>query len=274
MTPSIWTAFYVEKPLPEAIRALADIGWRAFEASTEHLVEIETSATPDACIESVLAALAERECIMPQGHGYLQACVAHPDEARRVGDIERLAAHIRISGKLGIRDVVIHPGVYANCMETAESWAQLMAHNVEAFRRLGDLAGECGVRICLENTLGPGFRTPQELFDLLDAIDHPAMGICLDTSHANVARLDMVEAIRALSSVHLVTHISDNDHSGDQHRTPFYGSIDWRATVAALREIGYDGLFNLEIPGERHREAGIASFRARYAYEVAAWLVG
>ncbi len=44
-------------------------------------------------------------------------------------------------------------------------------------------------------------------------------------------------------------HIADNEGQWDQHLMPFTsGKIDFFEVVSALREIGYDGLFNLEIP--------------------------
>ena len=42
MKPAIWTGMYAELPLHEALQTLNAHGWTAFEASTEHLVQIET----------------------------------------------------------------------------------------------------------------------------------------------------------------------------------------------------------------------------------------
>ena len=57
-----------------------------------------------------------------------------------------------------------------------------------------------------------------------------------------------------LSAVLLCTALVScgNDGTDDYHLAPFAikNSIDWREVVTALREIGYEGLFNLEIPGE------------------------
>jgi sugar phosphate isomerase/epimerase len=79
--------------------------------------------------------------------------------------------------------------------------------------------------------------------------------------------------IRELGAHLIATHISDNDGSGDQHRTPGNGSIDWPEVVRALREAGYTGLFNLEIPGERHALLPLRAFASQHACQVAEWLV-
>ena len=112
-----------------------------------------------------------------------------------------------------------------------------------------------------------------ELLDLLEAIDHPAIGVTLDTSHMVVMGLDIPAAIRELAPNLVATHISDNDGSGDQHLTPGNGKIDWPPVMAAFREIGYAGIFNLEIPGERHPIPGLRAIKSRMALQVAKWLL-
>ena len=43
--------------------------------------------------------------------------------------------------------------------------------------------------------------------------------------------------------------------------------------MAALRRAGYGGVFNLEIPGERHPVLPLRALKSRHARQVAAWLV-
>jgi sugar phosphate isomerase/epimerase len=271
MQAAIWTGIYEEQPLDEALRTLYGHGWRAFEASTEHMVAIEQDEAPEARIAEVRACLAELGVTMPQAHAMLQADVAHRDEAKREKHVRRLARHIEIAGALGIEVIVIHPGG-RQMATTRTEWERDWQLNVETFRRLGDLAGEHGLRIGLENLMGR-YRAPYELLDLIAAIDHPAIAVTFDTSHANVVGLDVPAAIREFGPTLAATHISDNDGSGDQHRTPGNGQIDWPPVVAALREVGYEGLFNLEIPGERHAVLSLRAQQSRLACQVASWLV-
>lgn len=272
MTPAIWTALYAEQPLHESLRTLSAHGWRAFEASTEHMVQIETADEPELYIEQTRRCLQELDLSMPQGHALLHADVAAWDAERRQQDEERLRRHIGIAAQLGVDTVVIHPGGRQEAATRAERDRSLTL-NVEAFRRLGDWAGERGVRIGLENLARRGASMPYEMLDLLAAIDHPAIGITLDTSHANMIGLDPTAMIREVGPHLIATHISDNDGSGDQHRTPGNGSIDWPAVTKALREVGYTGLFNLEIPGERHALLPLRALASQHACQVAEWLV-
>ena len=52
------------------------------------------------------------------------------------------------------------------------------------------------------------------------------------------------------------------------------GSIDWPTVVHELEQLPYEGLFNLEIPGERHCVLALRQRKARYARDVSRWLIG
>ena len=277
MTPSIWTAIYMDLP-SQALRKLHACGWDCFELSTEHLNMINAAPDTDSLIEDVKATIAELGAEMPQAHCHLMANVAHPNEGAREADVGRIESEMSACARLGVRDVVIHPGRGRGPASGGEL-AAVRALNVEAFRRLGGLAGELGLRIGIENMMGPREgemrrfgAAPKELTDMIDEIANPALGITLDTSHANVMGLDIPAAVREFGSRLHCTHISDNDGSGDQHRTPGGGKIDWPPIVAALAEAGYGGTLNLEIPGERHPVPEIVEMKLRHAREVAAWL--
>ena len=112
------------------------------------------------------------------------------------------------------------------------------------------------------------------MLQLLDAIDRPNVAINFDTSHANVVTLDIPSEIRAYGSSLRGTHISDNDGSGDQHRIPGEGTINWPAVVEALGDIHYHGPFNLEVGGARHAIPALTDMRSHLARKAALFLLG
>jgi len=284
MTPAIWTSMRLV-PLSDCLRALVADGWKSFEVSTEHLKEIDDAAGPATKIDQTNRLLEELGATMPQAHAMLRADVASPDEDRRAGDLATLRRHLEYCKALGVRNVVMHPGIGGGY--TAERQRrQIIALNVANIRPLADQAGEAGMRIALENMewmaaeSGGGARrfgySAQELVELVAAIDHPAVGIAIDTSHANIQRyepLGVAETIRVFGRLICATHISDNDGTRDGHRIPGHGNIDWLAVMSAFRDIGYDGLFNLEIPGDKHSVPELLSLKSQHARRVAEWLV-
>ncbi len=78
------------------------------------------------------------------------------------------------------------------------------------------------------------------------------MAICMDTGHSNKAMRfngnpNPADVIRMLGSDIKVLHLNDNDTLTDQHKIPLTGCIDWDDVFNALDEIGYDGVYNMEL---------------------------
>ncbi len=266
----MWTSIYIEDSLADALPRLHAQGWRYCELSCEHLGKLaETSREPGVIqqVQSVLDALGMQ---MPQAHLFLQANIASSDEEKRYADLTRVLNELEVCAELGVRNAVIHPG--------GDASDELRSLRVNQFKILAERAEKVQVRIAIENmmdgkdVLRYGSRIG-ELHELIDAVGSDMLGICFDTSHANVQKLDIPAAVRECGDRLIATHISDNDGSGDQHKTPGYARIDWVPVVQAMHEMGYDGVFNLEIPGERGCPPGILDLKVHHAYEVTAWLL-
>ena len=74
---------------------------------------------------------------------------------------------------------------------------------------------------------------------------------CIDTGHVNKAMRfgnpTPQEFIRTMGSAVKCLHLNDNNTLTDQHKPPMTGVIDWKEVMSALKEVGYDGVFNLEL---------------------------
>lgn len=283
MKLAMWTAILVELEPAEAVERLAKQGWEGLELSTEHIVMVDEATDPDAAAEKVRNVLAATDCVMPQVHLMISANVAAADDERRESDIATVKRHIELSSRMGIEVGVIHPG--GDQPERFSGELAERERRVQSFRELADYAAEYNFSIAIENmTDGARNRnsavgqrrygaTIEELHTLIDAIDRPNVGICLDVGHAWVQGIPMAEGVRQCGERLIATHIQDNDGKSDQHLAPTRGSIDWQAGIAALREIGYDGLFNLEIPGERGLPPDLTLKRLEGVRESVEWLL-
>ncbi len=276
MYAGIWTGIFEKWPLHETLETLAAAGWRAVEISDEHLDRIMTSNDPQMEIEKANHAAKKHGLLIPQAHAHLKADITHEDPQQRADEIQWVFRHFEIARQLGARDVIVHPGVGCGMAGRAAA-RRTLELNANSFKMLCDKAGEQGLRVAVENLFDhrgvPGVRRfgaePGELADLLEAVDAENFGIVFDTSHANIQRLDMAGTIREYGKSLICTHISDNDGSGDQHRVPGSGSVNWGALVGALHEVGYNGMFNLEVPGERHPDAKLQRLKLDYCRRVA-----
>ena len=87
------------------------------------------------------------------------------------------------------------------------------------------------------------FNTAKEGIDIVDSV--PGVRVCVDVNH--FLQEDSVDAVLALGSRIITTHISDHDYVDERHWLPSEGKIDWMRLLAAFEKIGYDGVFNYEL---------------------------
>ena len=101
------------------------------------------------------------------------------------------------------------------------------------------------------------FGSAQEFISIYDRIrKESAYGdwfcVCMDTGHTNKSyrfpgQPSPAEMIRRLGKNIEILHLHDNDCMTDQHKVPGSGNIDWKEVLTALREIGYNGVYNMEL---------------------------
>ncbi len=266
----IWTGFYPGMDLAAALEHLARLGWRDVEVSSEHLERILAADSPGAQVDAVKAIVAAEGITLWQAHIWLDLDVAPEDRAEAARNLDIARRWLDLAMELNVPNAVIHPGGRARCMEDEAGYQRVLDDNVAVFSTLAEHIHGSGTRLCVENMLnredGPRFGARlEELWALIEGVGQPNVGFCLDTGHAHVVGIDVADAVRTLGPRLWATHIADNDTSGDQHRFPYGGTIDWPAVVDAYREVGYTGLWNMEVPGERCASIAVQDLRLEYA---------
>ena len=100
----------------------------------------------------------------------------------------------------------------------------------------------------------------------MEAIGGEQIGICLDTGHLNlVAEKDQAHFIRTAGKYLKALHLADNDGSGDQHLMPSaLGQVDFEAVFREAKKIGYDSIYNYEVPGERYIPLELRGYKLEY----------
>lgn len=115
---------------------------------------------------------------------------------------------------------------------------------VEALRPVADYAGAQGVRLALEplNRYETSLiNTVAQAMDVIEAVDSPALGICLDTFHLNIEERDPVASTRRAGS--RIAHVQA---CGTDRGTPGGDRFDWSRFIAALDGADYAGAVCIE----------------------------
>jgi len=286
MQPSLWSNFFHKMPGDQAMRELKRAEFEWTELASELLTDPATNS-PSADMARELRAVCD-ELGLKSAQFHYPICTlnpsvdtsgdfhpgmltefAHPDPARREFDLRCAEEFLALCPICGVEVMVVHPGGLTGWSSEAER-VEIGGLNEVAFTRLAETASRNGVIVAVENmgivggSQSFGARI-EDLVALVDAVGSPHVGICLDTSHANVMQLDIPQTIRQAGDRLVATHISDNLGQHDDHLMPYAGRIDWPPVVEALREIGYARLFNLEIPGENRCPLEIRRLKANYS---------
>ncbi len=167
-----------------------------------------------------------------------------------------LEASLRFANCIGAGVVVCHAGQRVGARDARHSMRDQLSAERSALREAGDLAGELGVMIAVENyypeqpiVRGEVYNYsvwPSQLAEQISAVDHPRVGICLDVGHAALAAgffgFDLIEECAAVAPLVRHVHLHDNlqrtnltgdlrvsEHTvfglGDLHLPPGRGTI-------------------------------------------------
>ncbi|MDQ8200559.1 sugar phosphate isomerase/epimerase [Pelagicoccus enzymogenes] len=118
------------------------------------------------------------------------------------------------------------------------------SRSVAGLRRMAGVAAEAGVRLGIEplNRFESDMvNTASDALRMLDEIDHPAIGLSLDSFHMNIEEVDFCKAVERAGKRLLHLQVSDS-HRG----VPGDGNSDWTGLREGLRRIGYDAAVSIE----------------------------
>jgi sugar phosphate isomerase/epimerase len=156
--------------------------------------------------------------------------VLHPEKARRIAAMDEIKRALETAESIPFRNLIVHLG------ERDDGWSLRSIEYAEtALEHLGAFAHPLGVRILVENLVSEP-TTPAHLIEILELGHLKSVGVCLDVGHANITT-GVNQAIATLSSRIVSVHVHDNKGVKDEHLCPGDGTIDWTATVQALKKL-------------------------------------
>lgn len=176
----------------------------------------------------------------------------HPDglgSGTRPEALDDLLHHIDITAALGAKVMRICAG--GRRTRPAE-WSNHRDALLPLLKRAADHGAEQDVTLAVENHVD---LLTDELVELLETLDHPHLGACLDTGNNLRMLEDPWHAIERLAPWARATHVKDiQAHRGDPHTFGFWpsvplgrGLIDIPGVIRELRRHDYQGLLALEI---------------------------
>jgi len=191
-----------------------------------------------------------------QAYGEEGLSFTHPSAEIRAKAVERIKAHIDLAQELGALVII-------GLIRGEGGGEQARSLLVEALRECCAYAQPRGVRLVLEPINRYETRllnTIEEAIGVLDEVGSDALGILLDTFHANIEEPRVEDSIRLAGDRLFHVHIADSNR-----RYPGAGHFDFLGLLETLESIGYGGFLSAEIlpwpDPDRAAEETIAFFR-------------
>jgi D-psicose/D-tagatose/L-ribulose 3-epimerase len=178
-------------------------------------------------------------CVIPR-----DASLIAPDSTERKRGQRHVGRCIQIAAEVGATTLcgpLYSPvGQFSGVRRTSDEWKRA----VESWQMLAPVAAAYNVEIALEplNRYETYFlNTVADAVQLCNEIDHPAVGVLVDTYHANIEEKSIAMAIRVASPRLKHVHSSESDRG-----TPGSGGVHWQEFFKAVRAAGYNKWLTIE----------------------------
>lgn len=245
----IWTTEFDQRSF-SLLPQLRESGFEGFEVPV-----FQPAKIPARQIRQALSAN-NLECtvcsILPAG---MNPISDNPEIRRRTR--QHLVDSIKVTADMGSKLIggpVYSPvGNLTGRRRTSEEW--LWA--VECFQSLDETLQENDITLALEplNRFETYFlNTAADAIKLCSEINHPKIGVLLDTFHTNIEEKDVAAAFLGTGNSLKHVHACENDRG-----IPGTGHVDFIGIASALRQIGYEGWITIESFGYSHKELAAAA---------------
>lgn len=242
---NIWS--FIGKTNREAITLAKEAGFEGIELALDAAGEISAEAT-DEQLQALKDYAQELGIRIPS----LSSSLCWGDSLTSDDPAERQRAHdmivqqIRCAKALGAETVLVIPGsVSVEFVPERPVIAYDVAYDraLEEIKKLVPVAEEYGVEIGIENVWNKFLLSPLEMRQFIDAVGSDMVGVYFDVG--NVVYSGYPEQwIRILGSRIKKVHFKDyrrNPGGLNAFVDLLAGDVDWKAVMAAFKEIGYEG---------------------------------
>lgn len=178
---------------------------------------------------------------------------AHVDYLIRDVVQRRMDMTFDVALKLKADRVILHAGYKreTDLFQLQDSW---LKQSVDFWQHEIRRWAKSGIEIVLENETE---QSPDILVRLVNEVNHPALGLCLDVGHQHVfSDLGAPEWVRRMGTRLFHVHLHDNDRSGDKHWPLGRGTVDFEPFYAALQQQVPQATISLEVEDKMEVKMG------------------
>jgi sugar phosphate isomerase/epimerase len=251
--------------LDEALTVLADLGYQgcALTLDAAHLDPFSPSLPREVNRVAKLAQSLNLGLVVETGARYLldprrkhQPTLLSDDPQKRLDFLRRA---VEIAGDLGAECVSLWSGTPEASLADEIAWQRLIDRMGVVLRFAGDMP------IGFEPE--PGMLVSDMVgFRRLQAA-HPSLKLTLDLGHAHLTEPRVDYTVRQFAADLVNVHAEDMRRPVHEHLPFGQGEMDYHPILAALNDVGYRGLINVELSRDSHRAPDMARAAITYLKE-------
>jgi L-ribulose-5-phosphate 3-epimerase len=249
-------------PLLEAIARAAEMGYEGYEIDIGDFGSTGLGLHwPEEFDDAHIAAAAD--AAQKAGIAISSLCLGvlwrfyptSPNDTERAQAAEIIAKSAEYAARVGAGVILLPVG-----QPEGMSPEQARRNLVGVLKECKKEAEKAGVVYAVENVGQALARTADDLLDIVARVDSPACQVYYDVGNGAHQGGDPVADIRRLGSQLAMVHVKDFQPGEPRGKTVIIGDgvIDWKAVLAALAEVSYDGFLTLEVPGAAETADDIA----------------
>jgi sugar phosphate isomerase/epimerase len=250
------TNAYLNFSFAEAVTRLAGIGYAGIEimADVPHawpacLLEEQKKAIRDVLVKNGLGISNVNAFMMnaisDARQRYWHPSWIEPERHYRQIRIDHTMRALTLAKQLGSPCITTEPG---GPVEPGASWSAALKLFVEMLKPVIAHAEKEGVLLLIEPEPGLLIETADQFLELMKHIDSPAVGLNFDIGHFYCVGDDPGPTVHRLAPYIRHFHLEDIAATRVHHHLiPGEGAIDFKATIRAIRAIGYNGWVTIEL---------------------------
>jgi sugar phosphate isomerase/epimerase len=249
------TNAYLNFSFPETARRLAAIGYAGLELMADvphawpaYLLAEQKQAIRDAMAANKLAFSNVNAFMMhavdDKRQKYWHPSWIEPDPHYRRVRTEHTKRALSLAAELGAPCVTTEPG---GPLE-GRTWNECLKLFVEELKPVVEHAEKVQVPLLVEPEPDLLIETADQYLEFSKQIQSPYLGLNFDIGHFYCVKDDPAATVRKLAP--LIKHVHLEDIAATRvhhHLVPGDGVIDFRATLTALKEVGYAGWVTIEL---------------------------
>ncbi len=237
-------AYIVSTPLDEAIRRIAEVGFKAVDLYTgpPHILPAHYSEKERKAVRKLIDDLGLELTGFAVAGGILNLGLnfSSPNKKIRNETLQYYKDNVIMAAEIGCPLINVLTGhcLHGTSREQGRKWT------MDAFHELVTLAEEKEVILGLHPQYigdSPLMMTVDDALDMIKELGSKVVKVIFDTAQQNITFRNFSDQIRKIGKELCYIHASDNDGVGWTHLALGKGTIKWEGLVRTLKQIGYDG---------------------------------